>query len=612
MVLSLSGSGQEEEKEGNEKGASFFDTYNRRGITPFLCIQKGEKYPYSLKKAFKKGLTELEQLEEYDQNSVENFTIGCRPSVSEFLGKKREKSLTATLLDTSIKERKEKAREGDSLRACLRKEKAAMRVLDTIFNADEEGRYNMRRVYENVRHGLNDREVKRLEATTKGLEGSMRDMKWAARYLEKVYMIVFDIREWDFDTLYIEEKQRDLDEDPDVDTVVQRFNGYKARAMGKMYRLDLNERVMKEFFQKCWAGPESSDSALAAAKRERKKFEVPLETKTEWSASAEIKETGDEGEKEKIFYRTFEGMIGKWLRNFEKNLSASVFDVASSIFEYKNVGYAYAKIGKKEGLKPDDRYSVYQKVQKGGKVTTEKVGEVRATLGIADNRGKAKGDMERSKFVQTWGKALGKGMLMKQDKEAGLGLSFGWTQHRQNFYQLGLEYRLSSWFGGLPGWYVFSDFGWSFPSFSKSKVKVVKSKEDSGQVETESHKTGLKIFSIDFGTSKEFYLFRDLVLAPYGQLRVEMPEFREFLDSELPTMAALEGGVRLGFNLSEYWRLTGHFAYTTASYDSHAYFGKTLTSRFSEKLPEYEVGDKNPFHLQKRDYRYGATLRLRF
>lgn len=611
FLVPLNGMGQSKD---SSEAASFFETYNRRGISPILLNGgKGLDPPFSLEKAFEKASMELEELGRFDNNSLGDPAADCEIRISDIYGKKgADRSLTETIMDTTVSRGKggtDAGERGMDLETCLGKEKVAMRILDTIFNADEEGRYNMERVQEKVRYGLNDREIKRLEATSKGVAESMKDIKWAARYLEKQYMVLYDIKSLNEWTKEVEKKY--VDDSPDVDTVIEKFNGYKGHALIKVYRLDLNEDVMQEFFEKCWAGPESSDSALKKSKKAREDFHVPLVTKRKWaiSATANYKHTDENTKK-----TAFQGVVKELLKKGTENLKqvSSEFDLSKSLYEYKNVGLGYAKIGEKEGLSPDDRFLVYQRTESEDGVETKRVGELRATTKVVDNREVAKGDMPRSRFVQTWGKKLGKGMLIKEKREAGLGLTLGWTQHTQNFYQGGLEYRLSSWFNTIPGWYLFTDFGISFPGFSESEITVQKG-DDSTQVESKTHGSGAQIFSVDIGTSKEFYLLRNFMLAPFGSMRIETPEFREFsMEEEAETMVAFEGGLRLGVNLNQYWRLTTHFAYSTASYDDHARFGKRISDSFAEKLPKREAGADNPFHLKKSEYRYGAAFRLRF
>ncbi|MFB6258649.1 MAG: hypothetical protein ABEH38_08140 [Flavobacteriales bacterium] len=629
-----------EEKEEEKRSASFFDTYNQWGLTPVLLSNPSREYPFSIEETYKKAMKEVSMHQRYDDNRISNFIYSCPPSDCKVpndlrsSGRGFAKALSEMAEDTALKKEMEKDIEkytrepgpnATPLKEQLRSSHIPKELMDTLFNADEDGRYNMDRIYNRVRRGLNDREVKRLKATMKGVEGSKKDIKWAARMLESNYLLVMRLqyarkRYKDHKVIYdqdsseidtIDPNNYSTSRDPDKDydtTTIRKFDGYKVSLLAKIYRVDLNEQVRREFFSNCWAGRKSTDKELAEAKKARKKMTYPLETKREWrltggSGEAELKAGAT---KKELFYEANKEALQKLVKSIGWT-GLDAMEVTKSLYDHKShlMSFGYAKIGTKEGLQPDDRYDVYERVQENGEIKTKRVGELRATPKIAQNDTIATGNMPRSRFVQTWGGKLGKGMLMKENQSAGLGLVGGWVSHTQQFIYGGIDMRVGAWTGTIPGWYVYWGYGAAFPSFDNGKIRL----ED----QEGSKNSQLLIQSVDIATGKEFYLFRHFQFTPFGGMRLEFPEFREFsMEKEATASFSLEGGVQLGVNLSQFWRLTGHFAYTTASYDKHSRYGKKVSSGFAEKVPALEAGEENPYHLKKGKYRYGAALRLRF
>lgn len=89
-----------------------------------------------------------------------------------------------------------------------------------------------------------------------------------------------------------------------------------------------------------------------------------------------------------------------------------------------------AAIGKREGLRADQRYRVYQNVLRGDSVITRSVGVIRAVNRVADNmesRFAEDGTPLISEFRQVYGDGIREGMYMVQENDYGLGFSVGPT-----------------------------------------------------------------------------------------------------------------------------------------------------------------------------------------
>lgn len=89
-----------------------------------------------------------------------------------------------------------------------------------------------------------------------------------------------------------------------------------------------------------------------------------------------------------------------------------------------------AAVGRREGVRADQRYRVYENFLRNDSVKTRPIGIVRAVNRVADNmtaRFDAEGNPLVSEFRQVYGGGIKEGMYMVQENDFGLGLSFGPT-----------------------------------------------------------------------------------------------------------------------------------------------------------------------------------------
>jgi hypothetical protein len=90
-----------------------------------------------------------------------------------------------------------------------------------------------------------------------------------------------------------------------------------------------------------------------------------------------------------------------------------------------NLSPIKSKIGRKESLKHERRYYVWQYVESHGLVVARKKGEVRAKK-VVDNRNDELGKTQESSFYQIGGGKIKQGMTLQERKDLGLGVSAGY------------------------------------------------------------------------------------------------------------------------------------------------------------------------------------------
>jgi len=113
--------------------------------------------------------------------------------------------------------------------------------------------------------------------------------------------------------------------------------------------------------------------------------------------------------------------ILKSLDKFETKLEA--FRVKTPV---TNIDPIRAKIGRKESLKHEKRYFVWQYVESGsGAVVPKRKGVIRAQK-VVDNQNDELGNTQESSFYQVGGGKISTGMTLQERKDLGIGLSAGY------------------------------------------------------------------------------------------------------------------------------------------------------------------------------------------
>jgi len=122
-----------------------------------------------------------------------------------------------------------------------------------------------------------------------------------------------------------------------------------------------------------------------------------------------------------------------------------------------------AKIGKKEGLRTDQRYFVteYEEVA-NGKIKANRKAVVRVGSKVVDNRRATTGNSGESRFYQIAGGRVDKGMTLEQKNEMGMSIALGYGFPLQNSAQAGVQLRLEQltnklWSFGIPALYVYGE-----------------------------------------------------------------------------------------------------------------------------------------------------------
>lgn len=137
----------------------------------------------------------------------------------------------------------------------------------------------------------------------------------------------------------------------------------------------------------------------------------------------------------------------KSFEQFESLLGG--FSINQSIFSARPL---QVKIGKKEGLRPDDLFEVTEKVMntKTGVTTTEHVGYIRARK-VAKNRYQSKGKTKPSVFYRVASEGIRKGMEVTKSDDKKYVIGFSYNPEPSSIlggYYMNLEY-VTHWWAGM-------------------------------------------------------------------------------------------------------------------------------------------------------------------
>lgn len=200
------------------------------------------------------------------------------------------------------------------------------------------------------------------------------------------------------------------------------------------------------------------------------------------------------------------------LNELEKRIAD--FKVKSGVWELKPIR---AKIGKKEGLKTDQRYYVLEYEQDSkGKLKAVRKAVVRVDGGVVDNRAMATGKSEASKFYQIAGRKVEKGMTLEQRNDAGIALLLGGgvpitSKEAAGLLQMRVELLTNKFInlGALTSLYVYAE------GIMENASYALKSDFGSTYGVTGAGKERYSFTSWGFGLGKGVHFWRNFSLSPY-------------------------------------------------------------------------------------------------
>jgi len=430
--------------------------------------------------------------------------------------------------------------EPEKIAVWLKEKKVGQQILAKWFNRQADGTFNVDMLKERGLFNANDNDYKVASASKRG-EASLMDM--GLQLVDKSYVLVFDY--YNIVTMNQYYTKEEIAADKRI------MNGFKSSLNSYLFQLDFSEIVAAEFFQNYWVSEGDTDKQAKIDAFENAEFEFKFVSKQRSSPSATQYNKGETlaPKVQKTEAELLDALCASGLASVNTTIEnqQDAFKVKAMV---NSVHPIAAKIGKKEGLKFDNRYFVYEnRMRKNGNTYSKKVAVVKS-MKVVDNRMVTTGESESSEFYQiAGGKVDNYGMFLEQHNDVGLNLCLGYTAVGAIGTTVRAEYYISKFFGDLVG------EGKSGKALTAWKIYV----EGGFGIDEDVDTDEWNLTRVSGGLAKDFHpipLMHWGLFAGYG---IETGTW-DGNENEINT-DFIEMGIRAGVNLSSSIQLLGTVGY---------------------------------------------------
>ncbi len=414
----------------------------------------------------------------------------------------------------------------------LKQSKVANLAIAKWFDRADDGSFGVKTLAERGVYNATDNAMLVASASKRGSAGLM-DMGMGL--VDKSYFIVLDFAEiLSMNEIY----ERDS-----IPVDQRTMNGFQGKVNSYVYKLDFSEPIATRFFQDLWISGDSENKEAKKAQFDQTDFPlIYVNTFSEMVSSTQLN-PGQKGAPavQRSPDEMLESLMGMAYENSLLKLENTndAFRVKGMVYEVNPIA---VKIGRKEGLKFDQRYFVYENRQdRKGNVYSKRKGVIRS-MSVADNRKLADGDSDPSLFYQVAGGRIDNlGMFVEQKNASGINLFAGYTEGGLSGGGIRLEILLSP--------LLYEGFAKSGPAKGMTGWKIYLEGAYGNQEFMYEEPAKFGFYRGSIGLSKEIYLTRNVFLDPFAGYGLEggsPPEDTgESYDSQF-----VEIGSRLGINIT--------------------------------------------------------------
>lgn len=423
------------------------------------------------------------------------------------------------------------------LKYLLERENFGGKMIAKWFNRQADGYFNLDYIHQCGLYNASDQDVLISGAAKRG-EAVLLDA--GEKLVNKTYAMVIAPKEFA----------------PFDDEVT---HGWNATYDLFLFKLDFDNEVVSRFYD-IWPYDDDSEEVrnqkIAA-------FDTLIFTFTPFYGKADMMSSASEvyaltrnpKTSDQLFDQTIEGMYNNALYSMDKDLEP--FRVKVNVSGTHPIR---SKIGKKEGLRCEQRYFVYEFVwnDKAGTAELDRKAVVRSNGKITDNRTIATGASGESEFYQVYGGTVRQGMLMQQRNDLGLSILAGYETGGIGGFDMGLWFRTGI-VTNVPSLYLMADIGF-----------------DSGPYETVlENDDNFSFIRFAVGIGKGLRMARIVEITPYlawGQ------ESTNYEDVEDITTDFIKGGGVLNVNVTHNLSLIGQLNFYAP------YGGISITEKDEESI----------------------------
>ena len=320
-------------------------------------------------------------------------------------------------------------------------------------------------------------------------------------------------------------------------------NGFAGQGKAYIFQLIWNDSIQAVFYSGFWASQTDDPSVIAAKNKafNDARFDVRylLSVTADGDGTQPNPETflgkfSVQKTRDELFQKMVYSSIDYAVDKIEKKMED--FRVKVPIAEIHPIR---VKIGRKEGLRVDHRYYVYEAVQTNQGIKMKRRGVIRATSKIGDNRQVSTGVSSEnmiSKFYQVAGRRLDVGMRLQQRNDVGIGINLGGITQTTGFSNFmisgGIEYNLSPLLSHIIRRIPHSiklgvDFSYGTPKYPVDYNQVLPGFNPSSFSPAPSTQFNLTTTRWSFSLSKDFHFFRVMRFCPFIGYAMETAKFSQ-------------------------------------------------------------------------------------
>ncbi|MFW5781611.1 MAG: hypothetical protein ACOCXD_03515 [Bacteroidota bacterium] len=431
-------------------------------------------------------------------------------------------------IDNVFIERREKREQGsylnkESIVSGLEQQNISRQIISHWYNRRSDGKMDMDLVHERGLMNATDADVLKQELTKRGLRESM---DYGNRLISKSYVVVLD---------FIEAERIPNDYG----------GGYIVKVSAHVFKLNFTEEEKKMIYDS-WIMEGDSEEEV---KRKNELFatispQLKHVKKIEYFSESSLNTSYKKLSRKEHFNALAQEAANQTIFRIERELNE--FRVITSLYSVKPLS---AKIGKKEGLKVDDRYFVYEHIYKPRTNTIKEVrrGVIKADADIANNVTIATGESETSKFYQISGQKLKQGYVIQQRNDWGFGLTLGQnTGGEMAGFNIGGDFSVGR-YVEVPSFYLTANVAFEGKEGYGSEIHFL---DASGSEK-------VSFFRFDVGIMKGYHFMRNLELNPYLAYGQESASIPDNDDEKSIYTNLIKTGAYLSLNITYFWEFIG-------------------------------------------------------
>lgn len=319
----------------------------------------------------------------------------------------------------------------------LNAENIGLEIISYLFNRNPQtGHFSLRRLYQRGEYNASDENIRLSRATKRG-EDEIKEAGFAL--IDRSYILVYD-----YANIRYEYRQGKDDGD---------YYWYATPA-AYMFKIEWNETLQNQLFDN-WIDENTSSFEIGKRKKAFSRLQIPVKFIMRTVDNDFSICTGIEAQQRKIEgggkrissdedlkETAFTNLIYKAADALGEKIESKHTD-----FHIRNSLYALhplrAKIGKKENVRVNDRYFVYEyQMKDGNTLKRRRRGVIRATSHIAENRTIATGQTPATEFYQIAGGRLAEGMAIEEKHSLYFNLDVGYRYGNLEGGYIGLSTNL--------------------------------------------------------------------------------------------------------------------------------------------------------------------------